>query len=71
MTFGELASSIAEEKGLSQNEVARRAGLPVPHVNMIFNDKVKWPTLATAFKIADALGVDIDLFRQCKARDED
>lgn len=70
MTFGEIVASLMEERGYSQQELARRCGLPAPHINMIVNNKVKRPTIETAFVIADALGVDVNVFRECFVKGE-
>lgn len=65
MTFGELLSSLLKEKGISQNQLARLSGLPSAHINQIVNGKVKWPSIENAFAIADALEVDVNVFRSC------
>ena len=65
MTFGELLTQLMEERGMSQNEVARRAGLDSAHINMYVKGRVRRPTIDFAFSIADALNVDVNVFRQC------
>jgi len=65
MTFGELLAQLMEERGMSQNELARRAGLDSAHINMYVKNKVRRPTIETAFALADALEVNVNVFRQC------
>lgn len=65
MTFGELLTQLMEERGMSQNELARRAGLDSAHINMYVKGRVRRPTIELAFSIADALSVDVNVFRQC------
>ena len=65
MTFGELLTQLMEERGMSQNELARRAGLDSAHINMYVKGRVRRPTIKLAFSIADALNVDVNVFRQC------
>lgn len=65
MTFGELLTQLMEERGMSQNELARRAGLDSAHINMYVKGRVRRPTIELAFSIADALNVDVNVFRQC------
>lgn len=65
MTFGELLTQLMEERGLTQNELARRAGLDSAYINMYVKGRVRRPTIELAFSIADALNVDVNVFRQC------
>ena len=65
MTFGEMVVKLLEERGMSQNELARRCNLSGPHINRLIHGGIKKPTLNNAFAIADALGVDVNVFRSC------
>ena len=47
------------EKGLSQEELARRCGVTRQAVNAIENNKYD-PTLSLAFRLADELGTTVD-----------
>ncbi len=47
------------EKGLSQEELARRCGVTRQTVNAIENNKYD-PTLSLAFRLADELGTTVD-----------
>ena len=47
------------EKGLSQEELARRCGVTRQTVNAIENNKYD-PTLSLAFRLADELGTTLD-----------
>lgn len=51
--------SLRMEKGLSQEELARRCGVTRQTVNAIENNKYD-PTLSLAFRLADALGTTVD-----------
>lgn len=51
--------SLRTEKGLSQEELARRCGVTRQTVNAIENNKYD-PTLFLAFRLADALGTTVD-----------
>ena len=51
--------SLRTEKGLSQEELARRCGVTRQTVNAIENNKDD-PTLSLAFRLADALGTTVD-----------
>ena len=57
-----MKNSIREKRkalGLSQEELARRCGVTRQTVNAIENDKYD-PTLALAFRLAEALGRTVD-----------
>ena len=51
--------SLRTEKGLSQEELARRCGVTRQTVNAIENNKYD-PTLSLAFRLADAFGTTVD-----------
>lgn len=56
--------ALRTEKGLSQEELARRCGVTRQTVNAIENNKYD-PTLSLAFRLADELGTTVDaLFLQ-------
>ena len=55
--------ALRRERGLSQDELARRCGVSRQTVNAIENDKYD-PTLSLAFRLARELGATVDgLFR--------
>ena len=55
--------ALRKERGLSQEELARRCGVTRQTVNAIENNKYD-PTLALAFHLAQELGTTVDqLFR--------
>ena len=56
--------SLRTEKGLSQEELARRCGVTRQTVNAIENNKYD-PTLSLAFRLADALGTTVDALFLC------
>ncbi len=51
--------TLRTEKGLSQEELARRCGVTRQTVNAIENNKYD-PTLSLAFRLADELGTTVD-----------
>jgi dna-binding protein len=51
--------ALRTEKGLSQEELARRCGVTRQTVNAIENNKYD-PTLSLAFRLADELGTTVD-----------
>ena len=52
-----------KEKGISQEELAKRCGVSRQTINAIENDKYD-PTLSLAFRLARELGLTVDeLFR--------
>ena len=54
---------LRKEKGISQEDLAKRCGVSRQTVNAIENNKYD-PTLSLAFRLAAALGVTVDeLFR--------
>jgi transcriptional regulator with XRE-family HTH domain len=61
MTFGERLRQLREVAGLSQNELARRAKVPQPVISAVEGGMQDTVTLDTAARLADALGVTLDL----------
>ncbi|MGN0799285.1 MAG: helix-turn-helix transcriptional regulator [Christensenellales bacterium] len=51
--------ALRTEKGLSQEELAKRCGVTRQTVNAIENNKYD-PTLSLAFRLADELGTTVD-----------
>ena len=51
--------ALRRERGLSQDELARRCGVSRQTVNAIENNKYD-PTLALAFRLAQTLGTTVD-----------
>jgi DNA-binding phage protein len=59
----DLAGAIAEElrrQGVSQAELARRAGLKAPYVSRVLNNPENI-TFRTAFRLCNALGLNLDI----------
>ncbi|MCH7645123.1 MAG: helix-turn-helix transcriptional regulator [Myxococcales bacterium] len=56
--FGQRAASNRSQRGLSQNWVARHAGLDPSYLSRIENGKVQ-PSVSTAQKVAAALGTSL------------
>lgn len=47
------------DSGLTQAELARKAGLNQPHLSNLFTGKIKKPQLATILKLCDAAGIRV------------
>lgn len=52
--------------GLTKRQVALKAGINVQNLYNFLNGRLKSMDVNTAFKLADALGVDINEFREEK-----
>ena len=61
MTLGERLKRFRELAGLSQNELAKRAGISRPIISALESDKQKSLTLDNAKRLARALGVTLDM----------
>jgi transcriptional regulator with XRE-family HTH domain len=59
MTFGERITTIRKQLKWSQDELAKKTGTSVPIIGRYERDEIK-PSIATAKKIADELGVTVD-----------
>lgn len=60
MRFGERVRAIREARGVSQNALARAAGIQQPTLNRVENDAQKDPALSVAVRIARGLEVSLD-----------
>lgn len=65
-TFGPRLRLLREQAGLSQSELARRAGLAPHHVCRYERGDFP-PSWANACRLADALGVSVADFREPSA----
>jgi transcriptional regulator with XRE-family HTH domain len=63
-TFGARLQKLREAAGLTQKQVAERAGVPLQSLRNWEHDR-REPLLGTAFRLADALGVDCRAFQDC------
>ena len=59
MTFGASLKRLRMERGLSQEELARRCGVSRQTINAIENNKYD-PTLSLAFRLASELLLTVD-----------
>ena len=59
--LGKRLRAFRDLAGLSQNELAERAGVPRPTITLVENGSQVSMTLANAQKIARALGITIDM----------
>jgi transcriptional regulator with XRE-family HTH domain len=59
-TIGSKIKTIRKKQRLTQEDLARKAGIPYATLLKIENNYVINPTIKTIKKIADALGVSLD-----------
>jgi transcriptional regulator with XRE-family HTH domain len=59
-TFGERLRRIREQRGLTQQELAERAGIRYETINRIENGKHAEPRVYVGVALAKALGVTMD-----------
>ena len=62
-TLAQRLRRLRQEIGLSQEEVARRSGVPVSTLRALEHGRRLSPTLDTAGRLADALGIRLDDLR--------
>lgn len=55
---------IVESRGMNSYQLSKKMGVSPTQVHKILTGKSKDMKLSTAFKLADALGVDINEFRE-------
>jgi transcriptional regulator with XRE-family HTH domain len=60
MNLGKSIQTCRVKRGLSQTELARRAGLSVSYLSMLENSK-RDPTISTVERIATAIGVPVEI----------
>ena len=65
-TMGERLKKVREKAGMSQPELAKAAKVPVGTLRN-WEQGLRVPRLDTAFKVAKALGVSLDLLADAKA----
>ena len=66
MTFAERLRSLREQKGLTQQQLADAAGIPIGTLRDYEQGKRRHdPSLAVVVKIAAALGTDCRAFADC------
>ncbi len=64
-TFSSILMDLRLESGLSQQQLADRAGISRQMVNYLIEGK-QGPSLKTAQKLAKALGVSLAVFDGCQ-----
>lgn len=60
MPYLEKLKKLKEEKGLTNNDIARLSDIPLPTITRIFNGQTPNPTFETFSHIAIALGASLD-----------
>ncbi|MDO4680305.1 MAG: helix-turn-helix transcriptional regulator [Aerococcus sp.] len=63
MTIGQVIEEKLKERGMTANQLAVKSNLYPRTIYQLVNREATNPTLHTAFKIADALGIDVNEFR--------
>jgi transcriptional regulator with XRE-family HTH domain len=66
MTFGETLRELRTQARMTQAGLAAASGLSLGVIRD-YEQTDKLPSLPSAFKLADALGVEIGVFRKCLA----
>ena len=61
MPLGERLRQFRELAGLSQNALAKRANVPRPIISRVERGDQDTVTLDTASRLADALGITLDM----------
>jgi transcriptional regulator with XRE-family HTH domain len=64
MIFAERLRQLREERGLTQAGLAEASGLPLGSIRN-YEQGQREPYWGVVFKLADALGVSCDKFRNC------
>ena len=64
MTFGEKLVQLRNEAGLTQEKLARAADVSIGNVKN-YEQGLRHPRWDIVFKLADALGKDCSVFREC------
>lgn len=64
MTFGEKLVQLRKEAGLTQEKLARAADISIGNVKN-YEQGLRYPRWDIVFKLADALGKDCSVFREC------
>ena len=67
MSFRDKLLALMRAKGWSVSDLAKASGLSFPTVRSYTSKgrNARLPTLTNAFRLATALGVSVDEFRQC------
>lgn len=62
MTFGEALVQLMDERGMKPAELARLSGVNKQTINELVKGRSKEPTFSKAKALANALGVDLQVF---------
>ncbi|MGH2110088.1 helix-turn-helix domain-containing protein [Aerococcus urinaeequi] len=62
----ELIKNLIDKSGYTKHQIALKAGIKSQNLYNFLNGKLSSMDVNTAFKLADALGVDINEFREEK-----
>jgi transcriptional regulator with XRE-family HTH domain len=71
MALGPRLRQFRELTGLSQNELAKRAGVPRPVITDVESGRQRSVNLETARRLARALGVTLDMLAGPEEEDEE
>ena len=63
MELSEVIKNRMQEKEFNANNLSKKSGVTNAAIHYILNGKFKNITIQTAFKLADALDMDINEFR--------
>lgn len=59
----QIIEEIMSEKGMNQNQLAKKMGVRNGIITDLKKGRIKVPSFQLMVKIADALGVSLDIFR--------
>lgn len=59
----QIIEEIMSEKGMNQNQLAKKMGVRNGIITDLKKGRIKAPSFQLMVKIADALGVSLDIFR--------
>jgi transcriptional regulator with XRE-family HTH domain len=68
MTFADKLKELRSSAGLTQAQLAEKSGRGLGAIRDYEQGK-REPLLSTAFTLADALGVSVEIFKGCEGRD--
>lgn len=70
MTFADAVRKAMSERSMNAKELAEKSGVQTPYISKLLSGKIKEPTWAKACAIVDALGMNVDEFREFQGSDD-
>ncbi len=69
MEFGEALSVAMQRKGMSANELAKKAGVTAPYISQLRSGRSKDPLWSKACAVIHALDMTVDEFVELQGSD--